>query len=193
KGGVIISEAGPENSKDGGKMSLNDGIKVGGVFMPVAGFRNIFATDMILGCMDSGASRYECQCGVDNTFRGMDAEEVLAFIKNPDRFQDKIDGAKKYCLESPKSKIPPTNGPGGMLGGEIRAFILKEVLLDCVEGGESEKSCRCYADGAAKLPAAPRKYLEVIDARKTDMSKYRPNDKKDAAEIERLRKTCGLK
>ncbi|MDR1071493.1 MAG: hypothetical protein LBL21_02535, partial [Rickettsiales bacterium] len=39
KGGVIISEAGPENSKDGGKMSLNDGIKVGGVFMPVAGFR----------------------------------------------------------------------------------------------------------------------------------------------------------
>ena len=181
--------------KEEPKTSMNDGFILDGVVMPLSAIRNITATRMILNCMKSGVDRYSCQCYVDNAFKDMDADEFLAFLKDDSaKIGDIIKTMQKYCADDPKGKIPPTDRPGGMIGGEIHTFIKKEIMLDCVMTDGSEKSCECYADGFEKLLSDGgqlRNILKIIDARKDDMAKYRPDN--IAMEIKRLRKKCGLK
>ena len=159
------------------KMSMNDGIKFRGNYMPVAAVRNYTALEMILGCMDSGADRSYCQCSVDNTFKNFDAEQFLMFVKDISQFQDVINKAKDYCDKDPAKKIPPTAREGGMIGGEISTYLIKEIMLDCIEDGHGEEACLCSANGIERLDGNKMQYLKVIDARKENIFNHLTKDK----------------
>ena len=171
------------------KLSLDDGINVRGKIMTIAHLRNLTALEMILGCMDSGADRYYCQCSVDNTFLGMSAEEILE--RDVNKFlKPRAEAAKKLCQNSPKEKIPKTVNKNSMLGDEIRSFILKEMVLDGMGIGKDETSSRCFANEMAASLDNPMRYLKIIDTRQYNMFEYIVNDEATANKARELRQTC---
>jgi hypothetical protein len=174
------------------KVSMNDGVKYDGNYMPISALRNTLSMKLILACMGHNIGRYDCQCSVDNLFKDMDAEEFLEFLKSKESpWKDRrFLSAREYCSDKPLEKIPSINKNGGILGGEIRTFIMKEITLDCVGGGDDEKKCSCYADGSVRLFKKTRKLLEIIDGRKENMAKYKTED---IDKLEKLYADCGLK
>jgi len=175
------------------EMSMDDGVKYEGVYMPLSALRNILAMKLIMVCLGKNVGRFDCQCAVDNFFKDMDAREFNEFLESRGSLwgDDRFLAAREYCADKPREKIPPTGKEGPMIGGEARTFIMKEIVLDCLGSGGAEKQCLCYAEGVTPLFENPIKVLEVIDGRKENMAGYRPPEMAD--KMKKRYVDCGLK
>ena len=187
--GCVIAISGfsrQSNAEIERKKSMHDGVMFKGYATPIISIRHYLETEFILSCMkNDDRYRYTCQCGIDNAFKDMSADEVLEL--DWDIFKGRVaDAHKKHCDSDPKSNIPKVNKTEPMLGGEMHSSVMKEIALDCITGGSNEDSCKCYAEGMSKSLDFKqfREFLEAIDSRKHNMAKYEINKK--------LYKDCGL-
>ena len=190
---ILLSAGLYAQSTDEREMSMNDGVMFNGYAMPIGAVKNIVSTGMILGCMDSVQDRGYCQCAVDNTFASLTPAEILRFVKEPASNQDKANEAMQYCSKAPEDKIPAILGGRPMTGGEIRTYLEKETMLDCIEAGQDEAACACAADAMSSLEINNiMQYLNVIDTRKVNTISYVPENSDLQKQVSEIYKECGV-
>lgn len=185
---ILLVCVGCDNKKTESEKSLHDGIVSNGAVITIAESKNLQALGMIMGCMDNDYGRDYCQCSVDNAFASMTADEIVEMDRAV--ILKKINTARKLCKDSPRSKIPKTMNESGMMGGEIRSFIGKEIFLDCITSGHSETLCDCFSKRAANMPQKPMSYLSIIDSRTENMFEYILNDESISSDIKKLKSSC---